>query len=203
MMKPFNGNSRTKIWKIIDGIYEKLIWIHMEMKPNVVCGAYSFSFVPVHCPVHVHLSFWSVRLDPLWENLVRISIGWILLFIFSFRWNRTFKVKSNGKMKTIVEIFSYDNIVFTTYIAWSSILVMKMMCMSVATAIQRIKTRVSWIFLLCKRASNVCFSGMKRDRINMNLKFFSRQLQFTRLRVFQTLNITFSLIERNEWFPRK
>lgn len=36
MIKPFIGNSRAKIWKIIDGIYEKLISIQMEMKPNML-----------------------------------------------------------------------------------------------------------------------------------------------------------------------
>lgn len=46
-------------------------------------------------------------------------------------------------MKSINEIFSYDNIVFTTYIAWSSILVIKMLLLSPMTAFQRMKTRVS------------------------------------------------------------
>lgn len=162
------GILEQKYGKIIDGIYEKLIWIHMKMKPNVACGTYSFSFP---CPLSSTLSF-----------VILISSRKFGAHLNRLNPIRIFKVKSisNGKMKTIVEIFSYDNIVFTTYIAWSSILVMKMMCMSLATAIQRIKTRVSWIFLLCK-SKNVCFSGMKRDRRLMNTQnCYSRQLQRTR-----------------------
>lgn len=84
MIKPFNGNSRTKIWKIIEGIYEKLIWIQMKIKSNVV---HIHVYFPVHRPVHIYSSFWSVRYVPLdfgilFENFVCISIDWILFSLY-------------------------------------------------------------------------------------------------------------------------
>lgn len=45
-------------------------------------------------------------------------------------------------VKNIVEIFAVQNPVFTTYIAWSSILVIKMVLMSFLTGFTRKRTKV-------------------------------------------------------------
>lgn len=48
-------------------------------------------------------------------------------------------------MKTVVETLSYENPVFTTFVAWSSILVIKFMMMSVLTQIKRLITKVIFV----------------------------------------------------------
>lgn len=45
-------------------------------------------------------------------------------------------------VKTVVELLAVQNPVFTTFVAWSSILVIKMICMSFFTAITRQRTKV-------------------------------------------------------------
>lgn len=46
--------------------------------------------------------------------------------------------------KEVFELLSLKNSVFTTYIVWTSILVIKLMFMSVLTGIQRARTKVSF-----------------------------------------------------------
>lgn len=45
--------------------------------------------------------------------------------------------------KTIVQILSRDNPVFSNFVAYSSLLIIKFMLMSILTAIQRMRTKVS------------------------------------------------------------
>lgn len=48
-------------------------------------------------------------------------------------------------MKTVVELMSVENPVFTTFVAWSCMLIIKMMILSVVTAFFRLKSKVRTI----------------------------------------------------------
>lgn len=44
---------------------------------------------------------------------------------------------------TLIGLLSYENDVFTTYAFWSSVLIIKMLLMSILTGMQRFRTNVS------------------------------------------------------------
>lgn len=52
------------------------------------------------------------------------------------------KKKTATMAHTILELLAYDNPVLRNYAFWSSILVIKMLVMSLLTAAQRVRTKV-------------------------------------------------------------
>lgn len=55
-------------------------------------------------------------------------------------------------------LIDLKNPVFHSYVLWSSVLVLKMLAMSLLTAVQRFKNKVSLIFLLFLLYNNVVFN---------------------------------------------
>lgn len=56
---------------------------------------------------------------------------------------------SNNTAKDVFELISTKNPVFNTYIIWTSVLIIKMMLMSLFTAAQRFRTKVSHSLFVC------------------------------------------------------
>lgn len=53
-------------------------------------------------------------------------------------------------MKTVVDIMSVDNPVFSNFILWSSLLIIKFLAMAMITTYYRIKTKVRELHLFFK-----------------------------------------------------
>lgn len=57
---------------------------------------------------------------------------------------RICKSKNKLKMSNLIDL---KNPVFSSYVLWSSVLVLKMLGMSLLTAVQRFKNKVSYLFI--------------------------------------------------------
>lgn len=94
-------------------------------------------------------------------------------------------------VKTVVEIIAVQNPVFTTFVAYASLLAIKMMCMSFFTAITRMRTKVKLIGLSLLSNPNKHEQFSKLSKMNK----FSIIIGF-RFKIFTIVHTKFHLNSR-------